>query len=84
MTVATLLLTCLIFLLLRWTGPNYYITALSIGGIVCIASSKRWHHFTGLKPWFPGRLDAKVSADCDSDRRVCVGAGEFWGQFFCC
>ena len=34
MTVATLLLTCLIFLVIGWTGPSYYITALSIGGIV--------------------------------------------------
>ncbi len=39
MTVATLLLTCLIFLLLNWTGPPYYVTALSIGAIVCIAAS---------------------------------------------
>jgi uncharacterized oligopeptide transporter (OPT) family protein len=39
MTVATLLLTCLIFLILGWTGKNYYVTALSIGAIVCIASS---------------------------------------------
>src|SRR5262249_54757702 len=39
MTVATLLLTCLIFLLLGWTGKNYYVTALSLGAIVCIASS---------------------------------------------
>src|SRR4030095_2600647 len=36
MTVATLLLTCLIFLIVGWTGPIYYVTALSIGGIVCI------------------------------------------------
>src|SRR5256714_6025104 len=39
MTVATLLLTCLIFLLGGWTGSVYYVTALSIGGIVCIAAS---------------------------------------------
>ena len=39
MTVATLLLTCLIFLLLGWTGSPYYVTALSVGGIVCIAAS---------------------------------------------
>jgi putative OPT family oligopeptide transporter len=39
MTVATLLLTCLVFLIVGWTGPNYFVTALSIGGIVCIASS---------------------------------------------
>jgi putative OPT family oligopeptide transporter len=39
MTVATLLFTCLIFLLLGWTGPSYYVTALSVGAIVCIAAS---------------------------------------------
>ncbi|HEV7919840.1 MAG TPA: oligopeptide transporter, OPT family [Thermoanaerobaculia bacterium] len=39
MTVATLLLTCLIFVVLGWTGSNYFVTALSIGAIVCIASS---------------------------------------------
>jgi len=39
MTVATLLLTCLIFLLVGWTGGEWYVTALSVGGIVCIASS---------------------------------------------
>src|SRR6187397_252356 len=39
MTVATLLLTCLIFLIVGWSGPSYYVTALSIGGIVCIAAS---------------------------------------------
>lgn len=39
MTVATLLLTCLIFVLVGWTTPPYYVTALSIGAIVCIASS---------------------------------------------
>jgi putative OPT family oligopeptide transporter len=39
MTVATLLLTCLIFVLVGWTGPLYYVTALSVGAIVCIAAS---------------------------------------------
>jgi uncharacterized oligopeptide transporter (OPT) family protein len=39
MTVATLLFTCLIFLVLGWTGPSYYVTALSVGAIVCIAAS---------------------------------------------
>src|SRR5580693_8220023 len=33
MTVATLLLTCLIFLALGWTGPGYYVTALSVGAL---------------------------------------------------
>ncbi len=39
MTVATLLFTCLIFLLMGWIGGQYYVTALSVGAIVCIASS---------------------------------------------
>src|SRR2546428_4026946 len=52
MTVATLLLTCLIFLLIHWTGPTYYITALSIGGIVCIASSNGGTTSQDLKTGF--------------------------------
>src|SRR5437868_10507638 len=39
MTVATLLLTCLVFLIVGWTGPHDFVTALSIGGIVCIVAS---------------------------------------------
>lgn len=39
MTVATLLLTSLIFLLLGWTGGPYYVTALSVGAIVCVAAA---------------------------------------------
>lgn len=39
MTVATLLLTCLIFLIVGWTGGTHYVTALSVGAIVCIAAS---------------------------------------------
>jgi putative OPT family oligopeptide transporter len=39
MTIATVLLTCFVFLVIGWTAPPYFVTALSIGGIVCIASS---------------------------------------------
>jgi len=39
MTIATLLFTCLIFLLVGWTGHKYYVTALSIGAIVCVAAA---------------------------------------------
>ncbi len=39
MTIATLLMTCLIFVILGWVGPEYRVTALSIAAIVCIASS---------------------------------------------
>src|SRR5437867_3742519 len=52
MTVATLLLTCLIFLVIGWTGPTYYVTVLSIGGIVCIASSNGGTTSQDLKTGF--------------------------------
>lgn len=39
MTVATLLLTCLIFLLVGWIGPEHRVGALSIAAVVCIAAS---------------------------------------------
>jgi len=52
MTVATLLLTCLIFLVLGWTGPTYYVTALSVGAIVCIAASNGGTTSQDLKTGF--------------------------------
>jgi putative OPT family oligopeptide transporter len=52
MTVATLLLTCLVFLLVGWTGPTYFVTALLIGGIVCIASSNGGTTSQDLKTGF--------------------------------
>ena len=52
MTVATLLLTCLVFLVVGWTGPSYFVTALSIGGIVCIASSNGGTTSQDLKTGF--------------------------------
>jgi putative OPT family oligopeptide transporter len=52
MTVATLLFTCLIFLIVGWTGPTYFVTALSIGGIVCIAASNGGTTSQDLKTGF--------------------------------
>jgi putative OPT family oligopeptide transporter len=52
MTVATLLVTCLVFLAVGWTGPSYYVTALSIGAIVCIASSNGGTTSQDLKTGF--------------------------------
>jgi putative OPT family oligopeptide transporter len=39
MTIATLILTCLIFVSLGWTGDVYAPIALSVGAIVCIAAA---------------------------------------------
>ncbi len=52
MTVATLLLTCLVFLIVGWTAPHYYVTALSIGAIVCIANSNGGTTSQDLKTGF--------------------------------
>jgi putative OPT family oligopeptide transporter len=52
MTVATLLLTCGIFVLIGWTGPGYYVTALSVGAIVCIAASNGGTTSQDLKTGF--------------------------------
>ena len=59
MTIATLLLTCLIFVLLGWVGPEYRLIALSIAGVVCIASSNggttsqdlKTGYLVGATPW---------------------------------
>src|SRR5437773_5697820 len=52
MTVATLLLTCLAYLIVGWTSPAYFVTALSIGGIVCIAASNGGTTSQDLKTGF--------------------------------
>jgi uncharacterized oligopeptide transporter (OPT) family protein len=52
MTVATLLFTCLIFLIVGWTGGAHYVTALSVGAIVCIAASNGGTTSQDLKTGF--------------------------------
>ncbi len=52
MTVATLLLTCLIFLSLDWVGSMYQMLALSIAAIVCIAASNGGTTSQDLKTGF--------------------------------
>jgi putative OPT family oligopeptide transporter len=52
MTVATLLLTCLVFLIIGRTGGAAYVGALSVGAIVCIASSNGGTTSQDLKTGF--------------------------------
>jgi putative OPT family oligopeptide transporter len=59
MTIATLLLTCLIFYLLNWVAPEYRLAALAVAAIVCIASSNggttaqdlKTGQLVGATPW---------------------------------
>jgi putative OPT family oligopeptide transporter len=39
MTIATLILTCTIFVAVGWVGPNYAPIALGVGAVVCIAAA---------------------------------------------
>jgi putative OPT family oligopeptide transporter len=39
MTIATLMATCAVFLVVGWTAGPYTVLALTIGGVVCIASA---------------------------------------------
>jgi uncharacterized oligopeptide transporter (OPT) family protein len=39
MTIATLMATCAVFLVVHWTANSYAVLALTIGGLVCIASA---------------------------------------------
>jgi uncharacterized oligopeptide transporter (OPT) family protein len=52
MTIATLLMTCLIFLLLGRIGPAAMLTALTVAAVVCIASSNGGTTSQDLKTGF--------------------------------
>jgi putative OPT family oligopeptide transporter len=52
MTVATLLLTCLTFLLMNWTTPADRVAAISVAAIVCIAASNAGTTSQDLKTGF--------------------------------
>jgi uncharacterized oligopeptide transporter (OPT) family protein len=59
MTIATLMATCAIFLLIGWTSGPYAALALSIGGLVCIAAANagatsqdlKTGYLVGATPW---------------------------------
>jgi putative OPT family oligopeptide transporter len=52
MTIATLMATCAVFLLLGWTGGGYAVLALTIGGVVCIAAANGGATSQDLKTGF--------------------------------
>ena len=49
MTIATLIITCLIFVALGWTGDMYAPIALSVGAIVCINAANAGNTSQDLK-----------------------------------
>ncbi len=49
MTIATLIITCMIFVALGWTGDSYAPIALTVGAIVCIAAANAGNTSQDLK-----------------------------------
>jgi putative OPT family oligopeptide transporter len=49
MTIATLIITCVIFVALGWTGDAYGPVALAVGAIVCIAAANAGNTSQDLK-----------------------------------
>ena len=52
MAIATLMATCAMFLLVGWTEPAFFALAISIGGVVCIASANAGNTSQDLKTGF--------------------------------
>jgi putative OPT family oligopeptide transporter len=52
MTIATLILTCLLFVALGWTGDAYAPVALCVGAVVCIAAANAGNTSQDLKTGF--------------------------------
>jgi putative OPT family oligopeptide transporter len=52
MAIATLMATCAMFLVMGWTSPAFFALAISIGGVVCIASANAGNTSQDLKTGF--------------------------------
>jgi putative OPT family oligopeptide transporter len=52
MAIATLMATCAMFLLMGWTEPAFFALAITIGGVVCIASANAGNTSQDLKTGF--------------------------------
>lgn len=52
MAIATLMATCAMFLVMGWTEPAFFGLAITIGGVVCIASANAGNTSQDLKTGF--------------------------------
>jgi putative OPT family oligopeptide transporter len=52
MAIATLMATCAMFLMMGWTEPAFFALAITIGGVVCIASANAGNTSQDLKTGF--------------------------------
>jgi putative OPT family oligopeptide transporter len=52
MAIATLMATCAMFLMMGWTDRAFFVLAITIGGVVCIASANAGNTSQDLKTGF--------------------------------
>ena len=76
MTIATLLLVCLIFFILGRTGPSAMLTALTVAAVVCIASSNGGTTSQDLKTGYLVGATPYEAAMGHPDRRGHLGPGD--------
>jgi putative OPT family oligopeptide transporter len=75
MAIATLMATCAMFLVMGWTGTAFAALAISIGGVVCIASANAGNTSQDLKTGFlVGATPAKQQLALIIGVLVSVGA----------
>ena len=60
MTIATLILTCTIFVAIGWTGDDYSPIAICVGAVVCIAAAQAGGTSQDLKTGFLVGRDAAI------------------------
>ena len=75
MTIATLILTCLLFVALGWTGDVYAPIALCVGAIVCIAAANAGNTSQDLKTGYIVGATPVLPADRPHHRRGRLGVG---------
>jgi putative OPT family oligopeptide transporter len=82
MTIATLLFTSLIFLMLGWSGPGERVVALTVGAIVCVAAANAGNTSQDLKTGFlvggtPGKQQVALLIGALTSALVIGGTLEF-------
>ena len=70
MTIATLILTCTIFVALGWTGDAYAPVALCVGAVVCIAAANAGATSQDLKTGYIVGATPMLPADRPHHRRA--------------
>ena len=73
MTIATLILTCLMFVALGWTGDAYGPIALCVGAVVCIAAANAGGTSQDLKTGYLVGATPYLPADRPDHRRHHLG-----------